>query len=193
LHRLGRERTTGVERNGLLTHGTRVPPECCGMPSKVDSLENFARRLSNWLNWIAGAGLVAMLVLVAADIVAAKSFKWPIPGGMEMVGFLGVVIVAFSIAETQVLRGHIEVEFLVARLPGAARKAIGTIVYGFGMVLFAVLAWESYRFGHTLQASGEVSMTQGIPFYPFVYGMALCCVSVFLVLLVQLLKAVAES
>ena len=177
----------------MLSHGTRVTPECCGMPSKVDSLEKFARRLSNWLNWIAGAGLTAMLVLVAADIVAAKSFKWPIPGGMEMVGFLGVVIVAFSIAETQILRGHIEVEFLVARLPAAARKAIATIVYAFGMVLFAAFAWESYRFGHTLQASGEVSMTQGIPFYPFVYGMALCCVSVFLVLLVQLLQAVAES
>ncbi len=163
------------------------------MPSKIDSLEKFARRLSNRLNWIAGAGLAAMLVLVVADIVAAKSFKWPIPGGIEMVGFLGVVIVAFSIAETQVLRGHIEVAFLVARLPRAARKAIGSIIHAFGMVLFAVLAWESYRFGHMLQASGEVSMTQEIPFYPFVYAMAFCCISVFLVLLVQLLKGVAES
>jgi len=163
------------------------------MPSKIDSLEKFVRRLSNWLNWIAGAGLVAMLLLVVADIVAAKSLRWPIPGGIEMVSFLGVVVVAFSIAETQVLRGHIEVAFLAARLPRAAWKAIGSTIHAFGMVLFAMLAWESYRFGHTLQVSGEVSMTQEIPFYPFVYGMAFCCITVFLVLLVQLLKAVAES
>jgi len=135
---------------------------------------------------------VAMSVLVVADIIAAKSFKWPIPGGIEMVGFLGVVVVAFSVAQTQVLRGHIEVEFLVARFPRAAQKAIGSIVYAFGMVLFAVLAWKSYGFGQTLQASGEVSMTQEIPFYPFVYGIAFCCISVFLVLLVQLLRAATK-
>ena len=117
------------------------------MPSKIDSLEKFAYCLSNWLNWIAGAGLVAMLVLVVADVIAAKSFKWPIPGGIEMVGFLGVVVVAFSVAQTQVLRGHIEVAFLVARFPRAAQKAIGSIVYAFGMVLFALLAWKSYGFG----------------------------------------------
>lgn len=136
---------------------------------------------------------MAMLVLVVADIIAAKSFRWPIPGGIEMVGFLGVVVIAFSIAETQLLHGHIEVEFLVARLPKTAQKAIGSIVYSFGMILFAVLAWKSYHFGQVLQASGEVSMTQEIPFYPFVYGMAFCCLSVFLVLLVQLLTAAIRS
>jgi len=139
-------------------------PECCVMPSKIDSLEKFAGSLSNWLNWIAGAGLVAMSVLVVADIIAAKSFKWPIPGGIEIVGFLGVIVVAFSIAQTQVLHRHIEVAFLVARLPKTPRKAIGSIVYLFGMVLFVVLAWKSYDFGRMLQASGEVSMTQEIPF-----------------------------
>lgn len=164
-------------------------PECCVMPSKIDSLEKFAGSLSNWLNWIAGAGLVVMSVLVVADIIAAKSFKWPIPGGIEIVGFLGVIVVAFSIAQTQVLHRHIEVEFLVARLPKTPRKAIGSIVYLFGMVLFVVLAWKSYDFGRMLQASGEVSMTQEIPFYPFVYGIAFCCISVFLVLLVQLVRA----
>lgn len=163
------------------------------MAGKIDSFEKLAQSLSTWLNWIAAAGLVAMLGLVVADIVAAKSFKWPIPGGIEMVGFLGVIVVAFSIAQTQVLHRHIEVAFLVARLPRAARKAIGSIVYAFGMILFALLAWKSYDFGHMLQASGEVSMTQEIPFYPFVYGMAFCCISVFLVLLVQLLRAIAES
>jgi len=163
------------------------------MPSKIDSLEKFARRLSNRLNSIAGAGLAAMLVLVVADIVAAKSFKWPIPGGIEMVGFLGVVIVAFSIAETQVLRGHIEVEFLAARLPKTAQKVIGGIVYSIGMAMFALLAWTSYDFGQMLRASGEVSMTQEIPFYPFVYGIAFCSISVFLVLTVQFLRAATRS
>ena len=43
-----------------------------------------------------------------------------------------------------------------------------------------------------LQVKGEVSMTQGIPFYPFIYGIAFCSISVFLVLLVQCIRVVAK-
>ena len=163
------------------------------MSGKMASFERFAYTFSNWLNRIAGVGMAVMLILVVADIIAAKLFKWPIPGGIEMVGFLGVMVIAFSIAQTQVLRGHIEVELLVTRLPKTAQKVIASIVYFFGMALFAVLAWKSYDFGHILQVSGEVSMTRGIPFYPFIYGIAFCSISVFLVLLAQLLKAVIKT
>jgi len=163
------------------------------MSGKIVSFERFAYSFSNWLNRVAGVGMVVMLALIVADIIAAKAFKWPIPGGIEMVGFLGVIVIAFSIAQTQVLRGHIEVELLVTRLPKTAQKVIASIIYPFGMALFAVLAWKSYDFGHILQVSGEVSMTQGIPFYPFVYGITFCSISVFLVLLVQLFRAVIKT
>lgn len=163
------------------------------MSSEVNGFEKVAHSLSKWLNWIAGAGLVLMLALVVVDIIAAKVFKWPIPGGIEMVGFLGVIVISFAIAYTQVLRGHIEIEFLVTRLPKTAQKVIAGVVYCLGMVLFALLAWKSYDYGHVLQVSGEVSMTQEIPFYPFVYSIAFCSISVFLVLLVQLFRTVIKT
>ena len=135
---------------------------------------------------------MVMLGLIVADIVGAKLFKWPIPGGIEMVGFLGVTVIAFAIAQTQVLRGHIEVEFLMTRLPDTVQRIIAGLVYLLGMALFALLAWRSYDFAHTLQVKGEVSMTQQIPFYPFVYGVAFCSVAVLLVLLVQLVRALTR-
>ena len=162
------------------------------MPGKIDSFEKFVNSLSNWLNWVAGAALVAMLALIIADIVGSKLFNWPIPGGIEIVSFLCVVIIAFAIAQTQVLHGHIEAEFFVARLPKTAQKVIAGIVYFLGLILFALLAWRSYDYGRVLQASGEVSMTEKIPFYPFVYGIAFCSIAVFLVLLVQCIKAVTN-
>jgi len=162
------------------------------MSSKIDKFERFVHSLSNWLNWVAGAALVVMLALIVADIIGAKLFKWPIPGGIEMVGFLGVVVIAFAIAHTQVMRGHIEVEFLTTRLPKTAQKIVAGFVYLLGMALFALLAWRSYDFAHALQVKGEVSMTQEISFYPFVYGIAFCCISVFLVLLIQFFRAVTQ-
>jgi TRAP-type C4-dicarboxylate transport system permease small subunit len=160
---------------------------------KLADFEKVVHTLSRGLQRIAGVGLVAMLALIVADIISAKVFKWPIPGGIEIAGFLGVVVVGFSIAQTQVVHGHIEVGFLVERMPGRARKSIGTAVYSCGMALFALLAWQSYELGRRLQLSGEVSMTQEIPFYPFVYGIAICCIAVLLVQAVQLLKVLTNS
>jgi len=163
------------------------------MLGKIDRLERFTKSLSNWFSWVAGAGLVVMISLIVADIIGIKFFNWPIPGAIEMVGFLGVVVTAFAIAYTQVLRGHIQVEFFVMRLPKRLQASIIALVSLLGVALFALLAWRSYDFARVLQSTGEVSMTQRIPFYPFVDAIAFCCLPVCLVLLAEFLKSVTKA
>ncbi len=162
------------------------------MSDIIARLEKFAHVSSHWVNWVAGAGLVAMFALIVADIVGIKFFKHPIPGAIEMVAFLGVVVIGFAIAFTQVRRGHIQVEFFVMRLPRHAQAVVVALVSLLGMVLFALLAWQSVKFGLTLQTTGEVSMTQRIPFYPFVYAIAFCCLPICLLLLVDFVKSVTK-
>jgi len=137
--------------------------------------------------------LVAMFGLIVADIIGIKFFKHPIPGAIEMVGVLGVVVTAFAIAFTQVRRGHIQVEFFVMRLPKRAQAGVTALVSLLGIALFGLLAWQSYDFGRTLQVTGEVSMTQRIPFYPFVYAIAFCCLPICLLLVVDFLKSVTKA
>jgi len=163
------------------------------MSAKIACLEKYVKSLSNWLSWVAGAGLVAMIGLIVADIIGIKFFNWPVPGAIEIVGFLGVVVTAFAIAYTQVLHGHIQVEFFVMRLPRRARAGVMAFVSLLGVTLFTMLAWRSYDFALVLQNTGEVSMTQRIPFYPFVHAVAFCCIPVCLVLLVEFLKSVTEA
>ena len=151
-------------------------------------LEKIVTIISSWLNWIAGIALVSMLLLIILDITGAKLFKSPIPGGIEMVGLLSVAIIAFSLAKTQILRGNIEVEFFVDRLPSTVQRIISIIVFSFGIVFFILLTWQSFKYGYTLQMKGEVSMTQGIALYPFIYIISFCALSVVLVLVVQVIN-----
>jgi len=160
---------------------------------KIDHFEKLATSFSRWLNWAGGAGLVAMLGLTVADIIGIKLFKLPVPGAIEIVGFLGVVVIGFAIAYTQVLRGHIQVEFFVMQLPKRVQASITAFVSLLGLILFALLAWQSYDFGRVLQTTGEVSMTRNIPFYPFVHAIAFCCLPVCLVLLAEFLKSVMKA
>lgn len=159
----------------------------------MDNFEKFVNRFSHYLNLIAGVGLVAMALLIVLDIIGNKAFKFPLPGGIEFVGFLGVVVIAFAIAQTQLLRGHIEVEFIVQYFSKRVQRGLAIFVHICLLVLWVVIAWRSVDFGMILQSTGEVSMTERIPFYPFVYAIAFCCVPMFLVVLIQLIKEITEE
>ena len=163
-----------------------------GSRSSLKYIEKYTTLLSKWFYWIAGAGLIGMLVLVVADIFGIKVLSNPIPGGIEVVGFLGVVVIGFAIAYVQVLHGHIQVDFVIMKLPPRPKAAIDTLTTFLGVVFFAVLAWRTLDYGQSLQISGEVSMTQKIPFYPFVYALAACYLVTLLVLLVEFLKAIMK-
>jgi TRAP-type C4-dicarboxylate transport system permease small subunit len=153
--------------------------------SPVARFEVIINNLCKWLNVIAGVGLVAMLVLIVADIIGNKAFKYPIPGGIEFASFIAVIVIAFAVAEVQIMRGHIEVEFLVMRLPKLSQKIINSIINLFGIVLWVFISWRSFLYAGELHKIGEVSMTIGVPFYPFVYIIAVCAIAVCLVLLLQ--------
>jgi TRAP-type C4-dicarboxylate transport system permease small subunit len=142
------------------------------------------------LNWVAGIALGVMMIITVVDVVGSKFFKWPLPGGIELIGFMAIIVAAFPIAYTQLKRGHIEVEYFVEKMPLRAREVIYGIVTVLGIGLFTVLAWRCYDLGRSLQESGEVSMTQGIPFYPFVYALAFCCLPVCVVMITQFLHLV---
>ncbi len=158
----------------------------------MNKFEKVVRALSKWLNYFAEAALVLMLALVVIDVVGTKVFRNPLPGGMELVAFLGVVVIGFAIAETQIMRGHIEVEVLVSRMPKMGQRVVASIIYPLSILLFGLLAWKSFDFGYSLQSSGEVSMTQRLPFYPLLYCITLSAAVVCLVLIVQYVNALTS-
>ncbi len=174
---------------GMQVTSTREEASVTG---KLARLDRISRLLSIWLNWIAGAGLVAMLVLVVADIIGIKALSHPIPGGIEMTAFLGVVIIGFSMAYTQVVKGHILVDFVVTKFPKRVQGVLEALVTLLSLGTFAILAWRSYDYARVLQITGEVSMTQKIPFYPFIYALGLCSLVLSLDILVDFIKAVQK-
>ena len=55
-----------------------------------------------------------------------------------------------------------------------------------------LMAWQSTLLANDMRQSSEVSYTLGIPFYPFVYGIAVCSVLLALVFLVDLLDSITQ-
>jgi TRAP-type C4-dicarboxylate transport system permease small subunit len=166
---------------------------------EMNSLDRLSKRLSKILYWVAGAAIVSMMLLTCIDVVlrlavtAYHEYHWvflapfrPIAGTYELVCFMGAVAVSFAMAHTSVERGHVAVSLVVRLLPERTQGLIDTITSGFGFILFALLTWRSVLYGNHLRASGEVSLTLQLPFYPFVYGIGFAAAVVCLVLLVDI-------
>jgi TRAP-type C4-dicarboxylate transport system permease small subunit len=153
-------------------------------------------RVTHWssrmLNWVAGWSLVGMMMLTCADIIL-RLFRRPILGTYEIVGFLGVMVAAFAMAQTTVERGHVAVEVVVTKFSPRVQKIIYLIIHLLSIVLFAVLAFECVRFGNDLRTSGEVSMTIQLPYFPILYGIAFAAVIVCLVLVIDILMVMTRG
>lgn len=121
------------------------------------------------LNGLSAAAVVFIMLLTCADVVL-RFFDRPIPGTYELVGYSGAVIVAFALAYTSVERGHIAVELFVERLPGRPRSLVEALGSMAGTALFGLLTWQSHVYAGDLRESGDVSLTLGMPTWPFVYA-----------------------
>ena len=134
-------------------------------------LQRAIARISLGFNTVSGAAIVIMMLLTCADVVL-RLFRHPIPGSYEIVGFLGTVVVSFSLAFTSLEKGHIAVEFLIQRLPRRVQAGVETVTSMVGALLFGLITWQSLIYAGDMRQNGEVSLTLGMPFYPFIYGIA---------------------
>ncbi len=150
------------------------------------------RRISGFLNILAGWSLVAMTALTCADVVL-RIFRLPIRGTYEVIGFLGAAVAAFAMAHTTLQRGHVAVEVLVANLGHRLRWVIYLVTQALSVFLFILIAYQSFRYGNSLRVADEVSLTLQLPFYPVLYGISVSSVVVCLVLLVDFWRVAVGS
>lgn len=158
----------------------------------VGLVDRVLRAATKFLFYVAGVGLTGMLLLILGDVIGIKVFSKPVRGGIEFVSFLAVVTIALAVPFTQVMRGHVSVDFIVDHFPRRLKLVIDTLTILFSIGLFVMLTWYTFKYAGGLRRSGEVSMTQKIPFYPFVYGMAVSMLAVLLVLVLELVKQVRK-
>ncbi len=159
----------------------------------LDTGERLNRRLSGWFEWIGLVGLLVMMVVTCIDVVGAKLFRSPLMGSIDIVQLAQTVAIAFAASMALILGRHIQVEFLFNLLPRRTQKVIDSIVLLLCLGLFMVILWRMSLFGRLLQTSGDYSATIYIPYYPFAYGIALACIPVCLVFLLEFLKSLTKK
>ncbi|MGE4293842.1 MAG: TRAP transporter small permease [Desulfovibrio sp.] len=155
-------------------------------------LDAVAAIVANALAVLAGIFLVAAMVLACANMIL-RAVAVPIQGTVELVGFFGAVLTAFSLGFAQRKRGHIFVGLLTDKMPARMQRALDALQYLISSVFFALAAEETTNWGLDLIRTGELSQTLRLPYHPFVFAAAFGCLAMAFVLFVDFLNTLLRQ
>ena len=145
------------------------------------------RWISKILNAAAGISLTFMMLLTVADVLL-RAGGHPIIGTYEIAALTLGLVVGFGIPQGSLDRGHVYMEFLLSKFSKRGRNVMHTFTRALCLVLFALIGYNLFIVGAGFQASGEVSPTIKLPFYPVAYGVAVCCFLECMVFLFDILR-----
>ncbi len=168
-----------------------VPPPPAGPPRASKRARepgwDFARRLVQGMNVLAGVSLAAIMGLTCLDVLLRVLFRRPIRGTLDVIEILGALTLALGLPYTTAVKGHVAVEYFFQRLPRRARIAVDSLERAAGVFLFTALAYGSFWFGASLRRSGQVTPTLQLPLYPLPWAIGFSCLLVAVVILYNLL------
>jgi TRAP-type C4-dicarboxylate transport system permease small subunit len=153
-------------------------------------LERISNHLSRWFSWIGGVALLSLTGIACANMLM-RPLGAPMTGAYELVGFFGALAVALPLGYAQITKSHISVDILATRYSKGTQRIMNAISSFLCMIFFILVAWQSAIYASTIWKRGETSETLRIIYHPFVYVVALCCLLLALVLLVDFLKSIA--
>ncbi len=149
----------------------------------------FTSKFAKIINILGGAILVLMMLLTVVDVVLRYMGK-PITGTYELMAFAGALVIGFAIAQASIEDAHVSVDLVTEKVSAARKMVLLVFTKIVGLALFALVSWALFLKGHDLYATGEVSLTLRVPYYPVAYGLSLCGFAECLVLLSDILQIV---
>lgn len=164
-----------------------------GIQKIIDKIYQIIKPVSTVSNAVGMVTLAAMMLLTAFDVILRKTINAPILGSYELIQFMMAITVSFGLAYCGLEKGHVTVDLIENRLSKRTRGILGIITGFLGLVIAALITWQTCVYVMRQVSTKVVSNVLLIPMYPFVglvaFGIALYTV----VLVIHLLEYIQEG
>jgi TRAP-type transport system small permease protein len=157
----------------------------------ANSLKQGLTPLTNIMG-IIGASIIGLMMLVTViDVGGRRLFNSPLLGSMDLTTLMMVIVVFFSIAHTELKKGHITIDLIVPKLPVRVQNFIMSIMYFLSLIIFGWMTWRIGLSSLDLMRNNTVSATLQIPVFPFMFLATLGCALLSLLVLAHFLQYAA--
>jgi TRAP-type C4-dicarboxylate transport system permease small subunit len=137
----------------------------------MNTYERVFGTLTRWGDYLARCGMVALMVLVVANVILRYGWK-SIQGTYDYVGLITAIAVSLAVAFTAYERGHIEIEILMEHFPSRVQNVVGSIMFLISTGFFCIASWQCVVVGKSMRAANETTMAVYVPLFPFLYILA---------------------
>lgn len=159
---------------------------------KLSHVEKYVGILCQFLNWIGGFVLLVMMALTVFNIIIRIPSS-AVPGLIELVSYLFVIVIFFGIAYAAFMGDHVDVSLVVSRFPTRVQAVTGSIIGILSLGTWVLIAFQGIAYGLEQFRLGEYSPALNMRLVPFRSILVLGCIMLCLVLLVQLAKHLIKA
>jgi TRAP-type C4-dicarboxylate transport system permease small subunit len=115
------------------------------------------------MHYVAGAMLLALMLLTVIDVVGRSFFNTPFGGTVELTEMAMVVIVYLGFGHAQHEDDHVSVDIVYVNLRRRAQLVLTVFNGFFGVFVIGLLTWNLYQFAATLDGGGYTTAVLKIP------------------------------
>lgn len=148
--------------------------------------------VSKVMNRIASIILFFMMALTITDVFLRKVFSRSILGTVELTEFLMLILVFFTLAQTEILNGHVKVDLVMSRFSERIQSFVDMVTQFVCFLLFGLFTWSALVYSAKMRTVGEASQDLWLPLYPFIFIVALGCAILGLILFIKFLTALLK-
>lgn len=137
--------------------------------------------------------IVLMAAIISVDVILRYFFGLAIGGSIEIIGICVVIGVFFSIAYTQMKKGHITIDIITSQLSQRVQLLMNIIMYFVSVALFASMSYATWDYFLYNISMNRLSWVLAIPLWPYVFIVWLGLTALLLVIIRDLLNYLADG
>lgn len=157
------------------------------------SFRGIVTGMSLLLDRAAGVAMFAIMALIVCNVIFRALLGKAILGTYEYAGYLTAVMIAFSLANCAIQKGHIAVDFIMERFSSRMQAWADILTNGISLCFWVLSAWHVGLYAHNLALRGVVSPTTQTPFYFFIYLIAFGLLALGVVLFLNFTESIRKA
>lgn len=160
----------------------------------MDCFTRIVSRIIKLGTIIAAVFLAGIMLLIVASVIVRPSGH-VIAGSYEMIELLIVITVAFALAYTALLKGHVAVDILMERFSKRTQAIVAIFTWFLSFTIWGLITWANIDIMREKWLLEQTELLL-VPYLPFrivwIFGLALFCV-IFLMEMINSIRQVVKQ
>jgi len=133
----------------------------------MQTITKFIITLDDKMGLFASITLLANMFLIVYSVLGRVFFAKPVSGLVDMVSLIFALTCVFSFCYTEKNKGHVRMDLFLQKAPRAGKFILHSATGIIAILILGFIVVSMYSYVSKTFAAGNITLTIGIPIFPF--------------------------